>query len=74
MEEEDILAKGSKKSDKLRQHLMKGATIVPLLSNEKGLLPSAKSSVKHGLDIALQQKERLLEYDKSRYDVVLVWI
>ncbi|XP_041362794.1 activating signal cointegrator 1-like [Gigantopelta aegis] len=65
VEEEEILAKGSKKSDKLRQHLMKGATIVPLLSNDKSSLTSCTSSMKQGLDIALKQKERLLDYDKS---------
>ena len=54
-EEEEKLARGSKKSEKLREDLMRGA-----------MLPNRSEKFSKGLERAIQQKDRLLEYDRTR--------
>ncbi|XP_071106236.1 activating signal cointegrator 1-like [Haliotis cracherodii] len=67
-EELEVLNRGSKKSEKLRQQLMKGATIVPFLETEGGgggMLPMAAVKMNDGLEKAIKHKEKLLDYDRT---------
>ncbi|XP_064618936.1 activating signal cointegrator 1-like isoform X2 [Lineus longissimus] len=67
-EEQEILARGSKKSERLRQDLMrKGMTDEngAIMKQDRHLLPHASAKLKSGFDRAVEQKERLLEYDRT---------
>ena len=67
-EEQEVLLRGSKKSEQLRYRLMKDADRMQYLSNSdnKDLLPNSASRLKDGLDTAVKHKEKLLDYDKTR--------
>ena len=70
-EEADILSRGNKKSEKLRNALMRD-TPTELLNNsryigEREYLPHSSSKTKEGFSQAQKHKEKLLEYDKTRY-------
>ncbi|XP_060074241.1 activating signal cointegrator 1-like isoform X2 [Ylistrum balloti] len=56
-EEQEVLSRGSRKSEQLRQRLMKDA-------GEK-TLPHQNSRVNAGLEKAIQHKNKLLDYDKT---------
>lgn len=58
-EELEVLARGSKKSEKLRESLMSGAA-VPKFTPDPESDESAKKAKAH--------KDRLLNYDKTRYN------
>ncbi|KAK3098710.1 hypothetical protein FSP39_022297 [Pinctada imbricata] len=66
-EEQEILARGSKKSEQLRYRLMKDADRVQYLSNDKhkDLLPNTAARQKDGYEKAVKHKEKLLDYDKT---------
>ncbi|KAL8561300.1 hypothetical protein ACOMHN_047155 [Nucella lapillus] len=67
-EDQEALNRGSKKSDKLRQFLMRDADkFMPLCrgGGQRPVLPSVSSRAQEGLDKATQHKDRLLEYDKT---------
>ena len=54
-EEEEVLARGSKKSEALRSQLMAG-----------NMLPHQAEVYQKGLQKALEHKNKLLDYDKTR--------
>ena len=58
-EELEVLSRGSKKSEKLRQRLMG--------EENRDYLLSSSAKVKDGLDKAKLHKDKLLEYDRTRY-------
>jgi len=60
--EQEILDRGSKKSDRLHDYLMKQT---PSLTTES--VSTDDESLDAGLRKALEHKDRLLEYDKTRY-------
>ena len=60
-EQQEILSRGSKKSDKLPQVLMSQGGSV----ENRFLLPNAGSKVKDGLERAAKHKDKLLEYDRT---------
>ena len=69
-EEMEVLSRGTKKSEKLRQHLMKNAP-QELLNNkcfngDRDYLPNTSSKMKEDYLQAEKHKEKLLEYDKTR--------
>ena len=58
-----MLERGSKKSDKLRSSLMRGS-LVP-----KQRLPAAAvAAEEEAYDKAVRHKNRLLEFDRTRFD------
>ncbi|XP_074650091.1 activating signal cointegrator 1-like [Tubulanus polymorphus] len=61
-EEQEILSRGSKKSERLRQQLMK---LHKVENGDSGDLPHQASRINDGLQKAVEHKEKLLEYDKS---------
>ena len=61
-EEQEVLERGSKKSDKLRSSLMRGS-LVP-----KQRLPAAAvAAEEEAYDKAVRHKNRLLEFDRTRF-------
>jgi len=74
-EEEEILSRGSKKSEKLRQQLMSEMPVEllgkHLFARETGYLSSNQAKLQESLDKARQHKERLLEFDKNRFVFVV---
>ncbi|KAK7486815.1 hypothetical protein BaRGS_00021962 [Batillaria attramentaria] len=67
-EDQDVLSRGSKKSEKLRQHLMRDADkFTPLCrgGGEREVLPSISTRMQEGLDKAKKHKDRLIEYDRT---------
>ena len=60
-EEQEILARNSNKSEKLRKKLLGDR---PDTSNH--VLPHAKAKQEEGLSRAMKHKEKLLEFDKTR--------
>ncbi|XP_064608774.1 activating signal cointegrator 1-like isoform X2 [Liolophura sinensis] len=56
-EEQEILSRGSKKSEKLRQFLTKG--------DNRDYLPTTVAKMEAGFEKALQHKDRLLDYDRT---------
>ena len=58
-EEQEILDRGSKKSERLRQQLM-GSSGAPLT-------PARMQQINEGFEKARKHKDKLLEYDKTRY-------
>jgi hypothetical protein len=54
-EEEEVLARGSKKSEALRSDLMAGK-----------MLPHQAQVYQKGLEKAMEHKNKLLNYDKTR--------
>lgn len=67
-EEREVLNRGSKKSDRLRQQLMRqgGGGQEP---DEKSNSASgdARSRILQGLNHAIEHKDRLLDYDRTAY-------
>ena len=63
-EEQEVLERGSKKSDKLRSSLMRGS-LVP-----KSRLPTVVSAQEDAYDRAVQHKNKLLEFDRTRCALV----
>ena len=63
--EQEVLDRGSKKSDRLRDHLMMQMPSVSL---------SVDSGLDTGLSKALEYRDRLLEYDKTRYNSTVLCI
>ncbi|XP_021358505.1 activating signal cointegrator 1-like isoform X2 [Mizuhopecten yessoensis] len=57
LEEHEIISRGSRKSEQLRQRLMKDVGDKPL--------PFQNSRTSAGLDKAIQHKDKLLNYDKT---------
>jgi len=57
-EQQEVLDHGSKKSERLHDYLMKQTPSVT----------TTDDSVDDGLRKALEHRDRLLEYDKTRYD------
>lgn len=41
--------------------------------SSKDLLPSQEARLKAGLEVATKHKDKLLEYDKTRYRVQVSW-
>ncbi|XP_060553293.1 activating signal cointegrator 1-like [Ruditapes philippinarum] len=69
-EEEEILSRGSKKSEKLRQFLMKDNPSGLLgggsmFNGDRDYLPSDRGKMKESYIKAEQHKEKLLEYDRT---------
>lgn len=75
--DQEVLARGSKKSEKLRQHLMRDAEkFVPLIQQsgqQVTLLTTTQPQVtlltvhtQEGLEKALKHKDKLIEYDRAR--------
>ena len=58
-EEQEILSRGSKKSDRLRSYLMSKD------KENSEILPSAASRASDGLDKAMKHRDKLLDYDKN---------
>ncbi|XP_076443607.1 activating signal cointegrator 1-like isoform X2 [Babylonia areolata] len=68
VEDQEVLDRGSKKSEKLRQSLMRDADkFTPLCrgGGEREVLPSVSARMQEGLEKAVKQKDRLLEFDKT---------
>ncbi len=61
-EEQEILARNSNKSEKLRKKLLGDQPY-----NANHVLPHAKARQQEGLDKALAHKDKLLEFDKTRW-------
>ena len=70
-EEEEVLSRGSKKSEKLRQMLMKDLPTEligkHMFNLERNYLSNNKARLSQNLSQAEKHKEKLLEYDKTRY-------
>ncbi|KAL4228260.1 Activating signal cointegrator 1 [Mactra antiquata] len=68
-EQEEILSRGSKKSDKLRQTLMRDIPSVLLgkhtINGDRDYLPQNKIKTKEDFQKAEKHKEKLLEYDRT---------
>ncbi|XP_045216561.1 activating signal cointegrator 1-like [Mercenaria mercenaria] len=68
-EEEEILSRGSKKSEKLRQFLMKdapsGLLSGSMFNGDRDYLPNDRAKTKESYIKAEQHKEKLLEYDRT---------
>ncbi|KAK7116658.1 activating signal cointegrator 1-like isoform X2 [Littorina saxatilis] len=67
-EDQDTLSRGSKKSEKLRQFLMRDADkFTPLChgGGERELMPSLSAKMQEGLQKAQKHKDRLIEFDKT---------
>ncbi|KAL3865392.1 hypothetical protein ACJMK2_042783 [Sinanodonta woodiana] len=68
-EEQEILSRGSKKSEKLRQFLMSDASSMNYLkttsAETKDFAPMNNNKMKSGLEKAIQHKDKLLEYDQT---------
>lgn len=68
--DQEVLARGSKKSEKLRQHLMRDAEkFVPLIQQsgqQVTLLTTTAVHMQEGLEKALKHKDKLIEYDRAR--------
>ena len=66
----EILSRGSKKSDKLRQHLFKDPPSELLshtmFNGNRDYISSNNTKMKDGFVQAEKHKEKLLEYDKTR--------
>ena len=65
----EVLSRGSKKSEQLRHRLMKDADRVQYISDKKDNLQSSSSKINDGYEKAVRHKEKLLDYDKTRYYV-----
>ena len=69
-EEQEILSRGSKKSEKLRQQLLKNTPSELLNSKcfngDRDFLPNTSAKVKEDYLKAEKHKEKLLEFDKTR--------
>lgn len=66
-EEQEILNRGSKKSEKLRNSLMnRGGGTADTKSTYKTIAPSANARMEEGLKKAIEHKEKLLNFDKTR--------
>ncbi|XP_076104447.1 activating signal cointegrator 1-like [Mytilus galloprovincialis] len=65
VEEQEVLSRGSKKSEQLRHRLMKDADRVQYVRDKKDFLPSSNSKINDGYQKALQHKDKLLDYDKT---------
>ncbi|XP_025078009.1 activating signal cointegrator 1-like isoform X2 [Pomacea canaliculata] len=67
--DQEVLARGSKKSEKLRQHLMRDAEkFVPLIQQsgqQVTLLTTTAVHTQEGLEKALKHKDKLIEYDRA---------
>lgn len=68
-EEEEILSRGSKKSEKLRQHLMKDMPSQLLsgviFSGDRDYLPNDRAKIKESYVQAEKHKDKLLEFDRT---------
>ncbi|KAK3584707.1 hypothetical protein CHS0354_036484 [Potamilus streckersoni] len=68
-EEQDILSRGSKKSEKLWQFLMKDASSMNYLkktsAEAQDFIPTTDNKTKNSLEKAIQHKDKLLEYDQT---------
>ncbi|CAL1540526.1 unnamed protein product [Lymnaea stagnalis] len=64
-EDQTVIDRGSRKGEKLRQHLMKGGgpTVNGLESLSK--IHDASRNTKEGFEKALQHRDKLLEFDKN---------
>ena len=66
----EILSRGSKKSEKLRQQLMKNAPLEllnsKLFNGDRDFLPNTSAKMKEEYLQAEKHKEKLLEFDKTR--------
>ena len=62
-DEQEVLNRGSNKSEKLREKLLqkRGGGIL-----SKKMLPNMASEVNEGMRKALEHKNKLLEYDRTR--------
>ena len=73
-EEEEILSRGSKKSEKLRQYLMKdGPTALlggSMFNGDRDYLPNDRAKMKEGYLKAEKHKEKLLEFDRTRLGTI----
>ena len=79
-EEQEVLNRGSKKSDKLRYNLLNGKAIplhqLPSVDQEQDQvqpqrkqLPHSAAAMDEGMERAIKHKNRLIEYDRSRCDL-----
>ncbi|XP_052797264.1 activating signal cointegrator 1-like isoform X1 [Mya arenaria] len=68
-EDEEVLSRGSRKSEKLRQHLMREMPSEllgrHLFSRDTDYLPNTRAKMQDSLTVAQKHKEKLLEYDKN---------
>ena len=69
-EEQEVLSRGSKKSEKLRQQLLMKAPLELLNSKcyngDRDFLPNTSAKVREEYIKAEKHKEKLLEFDKTR--------
>lgn len=66
-EEQDILQRDSNKSQKLLKKLMSGAENSGKVDISTKDIPHQESRMKSGLEKAVKHKEKLLEFDRTRY-------
>ncbi|XP_035826166.1 activating signal cointegrator 1 isoform X2 [Aplysia californica] len=65
-EDQEIVSRGSKKGEKLRQYLMKGTNLGQSGENADHVpLPHALAKSQQGFDRAMKHRDKLLEYDKN---------
>lgn len=70
----EVLSRGSKKSEQLRHHLMKDADRLQYISDKKGNFQSSSSKINEGYEKAVRHKEKLLDYDKTRYCIASMFV
>ena len=76
-EDQEVMSRGSKKSEKLYQHLMRDADkLTPLCrgGGERQLLPSVSARMQEGLQKAQKHKDLLIEFDKTRSAVKFLFL
>ena len=65
-EDEEIISRGTKKGEKLKQYLMKNANHGVDNSGHEPL-PHSLAKSQQGMAKALKHRDKLLEFDKNRY-------